>query len=565
MAPSVVALLRELEGLKTEFGGNAARRKLALLPRLRHGRLARAADVLALHEQLCFMRAYPDDAAVLQRVEQLLLDFDRRSDLRRFAEHLADTGIAGTSMHYAFYAPTARWLARRWGDRLHIDWENLANTAQLDELLHHLALWAETPGLDESADGAREWIERMRGPDETDAAFLVRSFAGLDAGELFANYVYEQLDPPLRLAAGPDTPSRTRAKHSVDRVTFQTGPLRTARPELPAVIRKPPRGIRVLPPRGGARLVDLAREAMVTRSRDLDVFMFGDAREVRLVDWGDGLIVAAFCAKPDRRLLLESVYGIVTLKNGIPIGYGVISALFGSSEIAYSVFESFRGGEAGHIYGAWLATAHHLFGSTTFTIFPYQLGDGNDEALQSGAWWFYQKLGFRPRNSAVTRLMRRELAAMAKRPRHRSTIATLRRLACENLYYDMARPRDDVIGELHLGRVGEAVTGAVAKRFGSNRRRAAHVLTREARSLLGLSSLDGWDRSQRLVLQRWAPLISVLPGVSRWSSSDRRALAEVVHAKGSRRESDYVSRFDAHRRLRRTVVALGAANRGMRH
>ena len=64
---------------------------------------------------------------------------------------------------------------------------------------------------------------------------------------------------------------------------------------------------------------------------------------------------------------------------------------------------------------------------------------------------------------------------MAKRPRHRSTIATLRRLACENLYYDMARPRDDVIGELHLGRVGEAVTGAVAKRFGSNRRRAAHV------------------------------------------------------------------------------------------
>ncbi len=493
MAPSVGALLRELEGLKTEFGGNAARRKLALLPRLRHGRLARAADVLALHEQLCFMRAYPDDAAVLQRVEQLLLDFDRRSDLRRFAEHLADTGIAGTSMHYAFYAPTARWLARRWGDRLHIDWENLANTAQLDELLHHLALWAETPGLDESADGAREWIERMRGPDETDAAFLVRSFAGLDAGELFANYVYEQLDPPLRLAAGPDTPSRTRAKHSVDRVTFQTGPLRTARPELPAV---------------------------------------------------------------------ESVYGIVTLKNGIPIGYGVISALFGSSEIAYSVFESFRGGEAGHIYGAWLATAHHLFGSTTFTIFPYQLGDGNDEALQSGAWWFYQKLGFRPRNSAVTRLMRRELAAMAKRPRHRSTIATLRRLACENLYYDMARPRDDVIGELHLGRVGEAVTGAVAKRFGSNRRRAAHVLTREARSLLGLSSLDGWDRSQRLVLQRWAPLISVLPGVSRWSSSDRRALAEVVHAKGSRRESDYVSRFDAHRRLRRAVVALAQRTEG---
>ena len=113
MAASMVALLRELEGLKTEFGGNAARRKLALLRRLRRGRLARATDVLALHEQLCFMRAYPDDVAILQCVEQLLQGFNRRSDLRRFAEDLADTGIAGTSTHYAFFAPTARWLARR--------------------------------------------------------------------------------------------------------------------------------------------------------------------------------------------------------------------------------------------------------------------------------------------------------------------------------------------------------------------------------------------------------------------------------------------------------------------
>ena len=122
MAASMAALLRELVGLKTEFGGNVSRRKLELLSTLRGGRLGRAADVLALHEQLCFMRAYPDDAAVLQRVEQLLHGFDRRSDLRRFAERLADSGIAGTPTHYAFYAPTAGWLARRWGDRHNRSW-----------------------------------------------------------------------------------------------------------------------------------------------------------------------------------------------------------------------------------------------------------------------------------------------------------------------------------------------------------------------------------------------------------------------------------------------------------
>ena len=556
----MAALLRELVGLKTEFGGNVSRRKLELLSTLLGGRLARAADVLALHEQLCFMRAYPDDAAVLQRVEQLLHGFDRRADLRRFAERLADSGIAGTPTHYAFYAPTAGWLARRWGDRLHIDWRHFANAAQLNELVQLFALWAETPGLDESSDGAREWIERMRGPNETDAAFLVRSCAGLDASEPLAHHVYDKLDPPLRLVAGPDTPSRTRPKHADTRVRFQIGPLRTARPALPAAIRTPPCGVRVVPQRNAARLVDMAREAMVTRSRDLDVFIFGDARDVRLVDRGDGLAFAVFCATPDHRLLLESVYGMLTLKNGVPIGYVLVSALFGSSEIAYNVFETFRGCESGHVYGAVLATAHHLFGSDTFTIYPYQLGDDNDEALQSGAWWFYQKLGFRPRAGAVKRLMRRELAAMARRGRHRSTIATLRRLARENLYYDLERPRRDVMGEVPLGRVGEAVTAAVAARFGGDRRRAGRVLTDEVRALLGLRSLDGWDRSQRMMLRRWAPLVSVLPGVSGWSAADRGSLAEVIRAKGGRRESDYVRLFDGHRRLRCAVTAL--AQRG---
>ncbi len=562
MAASTVALLRELEGLKTEFGGNAPGRKLELLSGLHGGRLGRAADVLALHEQLCFMRAYPDDAAVLQRVEQVLHGFDRRSDLRRFAERLADSGIAGTPTHYAFYAPTAGWLARRWGGRLHIDWKNFTNASQLDELVQHFALWAETPGLDESSDGAREWIERMRGPHETDAAFLVRSCAGLDAGAPLATHVYDQLDPPLRLDAGPDTPSRTRPKHAGSRVTYQTGPLRTARPALPAAIRRSPRAVRVLPPRDAARLVDMAREAMVTRSRDLDVFMFGDARDVRLVDWGDGLAFGVFCATPDHRLLLESVYGMLTLQNGVPIGYVLVSALFGSSEIAYNVFETFRGGESGQVYGAVLATAHHLFGSDTFTIYPYQLGDDNDEALQSGAWWFYQKLGFRPRDAAVTRLMRRELAAMVRRPRHRSTIPTLRRLARENLYYAMGPVRDDVMGQLPLRRVGEAVTAAVATRFGSDRRRAGRVLTDEVRALLGLRSLTGWDRSQRRMLRRWAPLIGVLPGVADWPAADRRALAEVVRAKGGRRESDYVRRFDGHRRLRCSVTTLAQRTEG---
>jgi hypothetical protein len=159
-------------------------------------------------------------------------------------------------------------------------------------------------------------------------------------------------------------------------------------------------------------------------------------------------------ARPERRLLLEAVYGYLTLKNGVPIGYVLTSTLFGSAEMAYNVFDPWRGAEAGPIYARVLAMTRHLFGCDTFTIVPYQLGEGNDEAIDSGAWWFYQKMGFRPRDNAAVSLMKRELARAQRDPLRRSSVATLRRLARHTLHLDLGRRRDDVLGRLELPNLG---------------------------------------------------------------------------------------------------------------
>jgi hypothetical protein len=297
---------------------------------------------------------------------------------------------------------------------------------------------------------------------------------------------------------------------------------------------------------------------MVTRERDLDIFSYASPRDVRIVEWGDGLQFACMGALPERRLLLESVYGFLTLKNGVPVGYVLASALYGSSEIAYNVFETYRGGEAGPIYGRVMATVRHLFGSDAFTIFPYQLGHGNEEAIQSGAWWFYQKIGFRPQHPAASRIMRRELARMKRNPRHRSNPGTLRELAEHNLYYFLGRPRRDVLGADFLPEVGLRITDALAMRFGSDREEAARTCSREAAALAGLRSMRGFSAGERLAWDRWAPLVRILPGIARWGPAEKRALVEVVRSKGGRRESDFVARFDRHLRLRRAILQLGS-------
>src|SRR5664280_3267555 len=241
---------------------------------------------------------------------------------------------------------------------------------------------------------------------------------------------YEGLELPLVLAPGPGEPARTHAASPVSTVHFQTAPFASGRPDVRSDVARPPKSVVVASPAEGRSLLDLARESMVTRQRDLDVFQWGDPDGVRLAHFEDGLSFVVIGAVTERRLLLESVYGFLTLKHGVPISYVLVSALFGSSEIAYNVFETFRGGESGRIYGKVLSTARHLFGSDVFTIFPYQLGGyGNPEALASGAWWFYQKLGFRPRAPRVVALMNEELDRMKADPAYRSSVATLKILA----------------------------------------------------------------------------------------------------------------------------------------
>jgi hypothetical protein len=554
------ALLRRLERLREAFGAEAAARKRDLLAALGTRRLARPSDVARLHEALCFMRAYPDTPALLRRVERMLDAFPRRRDLVAHRDALADTGIAGTEIRYSFYAPTAIWLAGRWQRHLRLDWERFAHPERLESLLPLFVHFVETPGLDEWDFGLRGWLRRLKGPRETGAAFVARRFAALRVDGFTREAIYDSLDIPLRLVPGPGTPSRTRARHAGSPAVCVRGGLERHRPALPADALRTPLAVREVGRREAGALIDLAREAMITRQRDLDLFSYASPADVRMIDWEDGLQFACIGAVPERRLLLESVYAFLTLRSGVPLGYVLVSALFGSSEIAYNVFETFRGGEAGFIYGRVLATTRHLFGSDAFTIFPYQLGQENDEAIRSGAWWFYQKIGFRPLDAGARRLMRRELARMRRRPGHRSSPDTLRALAASNLYYFLGRPRPGVIGGDAISTIGLKATALLARRFGSDRERGARVCSREAAGALGVRTFRGWSAGERQAWERWAPLVLLLRGLGRWRPEERRALAGLIRAKGGRRESDYVARFNRHPRLQAALLRLGSGS-----
>lgn len=558
-----LAALARLEALRHEFGSPAVtREKRALLTRLARANLSFASDVLRLHELIVFMRVYPDSEGIRSLCERLLRGFARRRDLISHRAALVNSGIAGTAIRFRFFAETAYWLATHHPQELSFDWADWDDTSRLEELLPLLCVHGETPGLDEYDLGLRGWLDRMRGA-VGDAAWVTTRLSTRVGDSLLFERLHDGVDAPMTLSPAPGTPSRTLARWPDARITPQRTPLRRERPDLREELSRPPRAVTALSVQEGQRMVDLARAAMVTRNRDLDAFAYADPRDARLLDCSDGLALACMGVRPERRLLMESVYGMLTLKNGVPIGYVLISALFGSAEIAYNVFDTFRGAEAAPVYGRVLSATRHLFGVDSFTIYPYQLGGaGNQEGLASGAWWFYRKLGFEPRDRSARTLLRREEARMKRDPAHRSSQRTLAQLGEHNVYWHLGARREDVIGLLPLANLGLAVTDLLARRFAREGDRGAATCVDEARERLGAGPTPGWSPGERQAFERWSPLVLLLPGLGRWKPTELRALVAVIRAKGGRRESEFVRVFDAHTRLRAALTTLITGTRG---
>jgi hypothetical protein len=541
--------LRALEALRATFGGDAADRKLVRLRRLARADFARPAQLLRLHEVLCFLRAYPDDARVLVEARRQLAGFARRADARRHADALADTGVAGTAIHYRFFWSTLRWLAARWPAQLTLATDDDEGLARLGAALPLLAPAAASDWLRDAKPPPLAALERVCGRRPGVAARLVALLDALPGDGATREAFSDALDLGYTLLPGPDTPSRTHAHWPLAPFAFCREPLARGRPDLRRELERPPRAVRVLPPADGRRMLELARGAMVTRARDLMAFEYGSPDAVRLVEDGDGLAFAFCGVVPERRLLLPAIFGGLMLRNGVPLGYLQIDVLGEHAAVSFNLFETFRGGEAGFLFARLLAATRHVFGATRYSIEPYQLGDGNDEAIDSGAWWFYYRFGFRPGVACVAALARREAARARARPGYRSPPATLRELARAHLYFAPARgaprclPPVAAVLERATARLATVGGGAGAQAWCEAR----------ARKLTGLRSTSGFSRGERLLWRRWAPLLAAAPSIARWPAADRRALVQLVRAKGGRDEREFLIAYAARTRLQRLL------------
>ncbi len=417
-------ILDELAACKGQFGHDTAHRSVDLLSRLSTVAMRDPDDLVRFHEIALFLRAYPQSARVARLADSILGSFSERLrgiDVEAFDDPEI-SGIAGTAVSTNFSREFAQSLVLRHPGDVQIDWDDFARPDRLGVVLGRLVASAYEEYAVEPHVDWHAWLDA----NGCDVRWLLER---IDAS------TWESLEIPLRWKIDPHS-SRSSLRLPRQKLFFHSGPLlKRAGVSIQAELAAPPIKLqRVGRPRAKAALGVIV-DASAARYRELHGFEHPDERNVYHADLGRGVDFIFFGAAAAKRLPLRAYHCGMFFKNGVPIGYVETLSLFERCEVGFNLYYTFREGETAWLYVRVLKFLREQLGVTCFSIDPYQLGHENEEAIQSGAFWFYYKLGFRPAAPDIAELASREAAKIAAHPTHRTSARLLRRLAEGPLFY----------------------------------------------------------------------------------------------------------------------------------
>jgi hypothetical protein len=142
-----------------------------------------------------------------------------------------------------------------------------------------------------------------------------------------------------------------------------------------------------------------------------------------------------------------------------------------------------------------------VFNIQHLLVDPYQIGKDNEEAIESGAFWFYYKLGFKPLQIPLKELAETEFAKMKESQQYRSSKAILRKLATSTLGIHLVN--DTMHEEPML--IAQFISNRIRTEYGGNRRKAFEEAGKALRKVLNINSRKALPQQLKETALWWVP------------------------------------------------------------
>jgi hypothetical protein len=526
--------LTQLTALKTSFDPEAIAQKEQWLSALLSRKKFRAKELAEVIDLLLFFRAHPHSIAFAQRTDKALSQLHRlirQSGLKHHPELIAE-GLSGVTVTSQFSPELIQWIGSFAPKNMTIDSFGADENTQ-QEIISRILPAAEREYFESSDEPtADEWLKRYAGK-QSPLQCLAELFNTQVTDASMRTWLFSKLDLFVKLHLQSPIPGRSETRGLTHPPFVHTEPL-LRKINAQEIIAQPIGRAIPLSDEDRRQLIAAKRFHLASLGRETDPGTYADIRDVQLYDMGRGMHIALYGMDPEHRLPLDAYIGFMAFKNQLPYAYGGAWMLGSNAKIGINIFPPFRGGESAWFFAQLIRLYHQAYKPTVFQAEPYQLGKDNPEGLESGAFWFYYRLGFRPRKPALQSLAKKESEKIAKDKSYRTSLRTLEQLVDDEVVLELSPTPSRTTRE-----ASKHASGAIRQRFGGSRQQAMSWVKNTYHAHNGFNFSKDLSSAEQQRLDDWLMFFLDDPAPELWSADRKRLFTDAAMAKVRGTDSDY--------------------------
>lgn len=532
------------------FGKTEAEKKYLLLKLFTKLLLNKVPILKQYHDLLLFLKAYPDNKKMLQLVNEELqrivkeINNINNTNNNNLQQQLWGSGIAGTSLIGQYSYLVTKWMQNKFHKNVSFDsctGEPVTGAAILHQLYPRIEYYFTT----QQQYSLQKRMKFLNGNNLYQLQNLLELFDKNFKDEKVAEILFDQLkiftewklnDPVFNRTFIKGLPHPIFYHNGLDKKTTFANFISSTYPKPTALSVKEKN-----------HLLDVAKASLAFYYRETEPITLAAANEVKFFKFSRGISIALFGMKPSRILSMESYIGYLVFKNSVPVAYGG-GWMFGDRcKIGLNIYPPFRKGESALIFAEVLRLYHHFYKQQRFVVMPYQFGKGNKEGLQSAAFWFYYKTGFRPADEKIASIAAEEFKYNKKSSEKLLKLFTKSKMEL--------KINPVLSSDLDPEQLSKLITQMITNKFNGNRQKAIHSCASVLKQVLPIYEQNRNSKTHQAHFEQFSLLFALIPGIENRSKLEKKQLAEIIFAKGGD-EKKYIEKTIRHKCLTQALLSL---------
>ncbi len=457
-------------------------------------------SLLTYYDILLFLCAHPVNIKTVFLVER---ELKRISTLLahsiKLQEQYINTGLPYVKTITGYSHDLLRWLIEQKYCTIKIDhYKNSILTVRE-------AIRFTLPSLEREETSANytneEMFDALKVKERERLNFLLWEFSKLDHVPLIKDQLFDGMGIYVKISPKEKSFSKAYNRFLISPVYYQQELLRKF--DHAELLNKVIPKTTLLTDIEKRDLIITIKNSLTIGARETDTATYMDTASLRYYVLERGIAIAIYGMMPERQLPLESYVGYTLFKNGFPAAYGGGWVFGKRSLFGININESFRGGESGYMMCQLLRLYKHVFSIDYFEVEPYQYGYENPEGIESGAFWFYYRYGFRPLDKNLRALAEKEHKLIATNKNFRTSAKTLIKFTESNVALNLGKGIPPMVSD-----ITSKVSKLIQNNYGSNRIKAENELVKLF--LSKSTSLKIENENEEQVLKEVAFLAEVL-------------------------------------------------------